>query len=578
MVVIKRKAEVETGFSNKRIGVLGLAIFLFGVIIIIRLFNLQVLQHSFYTTLASEKQEVYKDLIPQRGSIYTREKGKLYPLVTNRDYYLAYAEPVKIDDAGKIIDTITPILELEEEEWKEILGRLNKENDPYEPIKTKVTKQQVEQIEALELEGIGFIPQTFRFYPEKEIGGHIFGFVSTKDNEQIGQYGLEGYFNQELSGKPGLLKSIKDALGALITIGPRSIKKAEDGVDLVLTIDRNIQFNACQKLQEFYDWFDADGGNVIIMRPTGAILAMCSLPDFDPEYYGQVEDINHFNNSTIFSPYEPGSIFKMVTMAAGLDTGAVSPDTTYVDEGEVKVGPFTIKNADLQAHGEQTMTQVLEKSLNTGAIFVEQKVGKDTFRKYVKDFGFGDITGIQLDTEVAGDISSLDKAGDIYGITASYGQGITVTPIQMITAFAAVANRGKLVKPYIISEIIRPDGETQITQPRQIRQVIDSKTAALLTGMLTSVVENGFGEKASVDGYYLAGKTGTAQVVASGGGYGDETVHTFVGFGPVINPQFVMLVKLDNPKGIRFSSDSVTPLFSQLAEFLLNYYQIPPDY
>lgn len=564
-------------FSEVRIIILALVIFLFGAIIIFRLFTLQIAQNSFYLTMASKRHEVYKDLFPARGSIYTREDEKLYPLVANRDYYLVYAEPSKIASPKKIVDSITSILGLEEEEWKDLLGRLAKRDDPYEPIKHKATKQQIEQIEELELEGIGFMPEPYRFYSEQGIGGHIFGFVSFKDEEKRGQYGLEGHFNKELSGKSGLIKSMKDALGSLITIGPRSVQKAEDGADLVLTIDRHIQFKACQKLKEFYDYFEAEGGSVIIMEPTGAIIAMCSLPDFDPENYNEVEDINYLNNPAIFYPFEPGSVFKAITMAAGLDTGKVEPETTYVDEGEVKVYPYIIRNADFQAHGEQNMIYVLEHSLNTGALFVEQEIGKKTFKKYVEAFGFGENTGISLDTEMPGDLSQLDKRGDIYGITASYGQGITVTPLQMVTAFAAIANRGQLPKPYIVSEIIQPDDTKQIIQPEVVRQVIEPKTASLLTGMLISVVENGYGAKAKVDGYYLGGKTGTAQVAAAGG-YGAKTIHSFVGFGPVANPKFVMLVKLDNPKGIRFSSDSITPLFGQLAEFLLNYYQIQPDY
>ena len=573
----QQRPEVFKSFSESRIIILALFIFLFGLLIIFRLFSLQVVQNSFYTLMASERHEVYKDLFPERGLIYTEEKGELYPLVANRDYYLVYAEPTKIESPNKIVDSVTSILGLEEEEWKDLLARLAKRDDPYEPIKHKVTKRQVEQIEALGSDGVGFLPETYRFYPEEGIGGHILGFVSMKDEEKVGQYGLEGYFNEELSGKSGLLKSIKDALGYLITIGPRSVQKAEDGVDLVLTIDRHIQFTACQKLQEFYNYFEAESGTVIIMEPTGAIIAMCSFPDFDPEYYSEVEDINYLNNPAIFCPFEPGSVFKAITMAAGLDTGKVEPQTTYVDEGEVKVGPYTIRNSDLQTYGEQTMTQVLEKSLNTGALFVEQEIGKETFKKYVEAFGFGKNTGITLDTEMPGDLSQLNKRGDIYGITASYGQGITVTPLQLITAFAAIANRGKLVKPYIISETIKPNGDKEITQPKEVRQVIQPKIASLLTGMLISVVENGYGKKAGVEGYYIGGKTGTAQVAAAGG-YGAKTIHSFVGFGPVSNPKFVMLVKLDNPKGIRFASDSITPLFGQLAEFLLNYYQIVPDY
>ncbi len=576
---LQQPIEAPESFSDKRILLLAVAIFLFSGVLIIRLFVMQVLQHDFYTALATKRQEVVKSLTPERGSMYTRDQNsELYPLVTNREYFLAYAEPVKITDTAKFIDAVVPVLGLEEAVWKDLLGRINKEGDPYEPIVDKVTKAQKEQLEALDLTGLGFVSETKRFYPDKNLGGHIFGFVGFQEDKKIGQYGLEGYFNDELSGKSGLLRSVKDALGSLIAIGPRQIEQAENGSDIVLTVDRNIQFNACQKLKEFYDWFKAESGTVIIMRPTGAILAMCSFPDFDPEFYNEVEDINDLSNPAIFTAYEPGSVFKAVTMAAGLDTGEVEPTTTYTDEGEVKVGPYTIRNSDLKGHGEQNMIYVLEKSLNTGAIFVQQKVGKNRFRDYVKKFGFGELTGIELDTEGTGNIESLDKSGDIYSITASYGQGITVTPLQMITAFATIANNGALPKPYIVSEKISPDGAIEKIEPHNVRQVVSPKAATLLSGMLTSVIEQGYDAKAKVPGYYMAGKTGTAQIADGHGGYGVQTIHTFIGFGPVSNPQFVILIKLDKPQGPRFASDTLSPLFSQLGEYLVHYWEIPPDY
>src|SRR3989338_1875041 len=389
------KRFTDNGIEKEsRITILTVVIFLFGLIIIGRLFTLQILQNSFYSLLATEKHEIYRDLFPQRGSIYVHEGGDLYPLVTNKDYYLVYAEPIKIKSPNTVIDKITPILGLEEEEWKALLPKLAQNDDPYEPIKHKVSPEQVEQIESLGLDGIGFLPETYRYYPEKSIGGHIFGFVGFQSDERVGQYGLEGYFNQELSGKSGLLKSVKDALGSLVTIGPRSIQSAEDGVDLVLTIDRQVQFFACQKLKEFFDYFQSEKGSVIIMEPkTGAIIAMCSLPDFNPEYYNEVEDINYLNNPAIFYDYEPGSVFKPITMAAALELGEIEPDTTYEDTGEVKVGPFTIRNFDNQAHGIKTMTEVLELSLNTGAMFAAEKIGKDNFREFVEAFGFGQPTG-----------------------------------------------------------------------------------------------------------------------------------------------------------------------------------------
>jgi cell division protein FtsI/penicillin-binding protein 2 len=565
-------------FSEGRISVLALVVLIFGLLLIVRLFYLQVWRHPYYYSLAAERQEVNRDLFPVRGQIYTREKDELYPLVANREYYLLYAEPSKIQSPNKIIDGLTPILGLKEEEWKEMLTRLGKKDDPYEPLKHKITKKQADQIKDLNFEGLGFLPEPYRFYPEKSIGGHLFGFVSYNDNKSTGQYGLEGYFNDQLSGKPGLIKSIKDAVGSLITIGPRSIKNAENGSDLVLTVNREIQYTACQKLKQYYERFSAQSGTVIIMQPDGAILAMCSYPDFDPENYRETKDINIFNNPATFVAYEPGSVFKAYTMAAGLDSGAVTPQTTYEDTGEVKISNFTIKNSDLKAHGKQNMVDVLEHSLNTGAIFVEQKMGKDTFERYIRDLGFGKLTGITLDRESSGNLASLNKSGEIFGMTASYGQGITATPIQLVTAFAAIANQGKLPKPYIVSEIIKPNGEKEVFSPQVVKQVISPKAASMLAGMLTSVVERGYGKKAGVKGYYFAGKTGTAQIASPSGGYGAETNHTFIGFGPVSSPKFVMLMKLEKPKGPKFAEDTIVPLFHDLAEFMINYYQISPDY
>ncbi len=565
-------------FDEHRVTIFSLFVFLCAAALVGRLFYLQIIRHSYYADLATKRQEVHRELEPTRGTLYVREGERLYPLVTNREYYLVYAEPVHIKDATSTMQTLAPILELTPEEIIALTPRLAQDNDPYEPIKKKITKQQIEQISAAKLVGIGYIPETHRFYPDSNIGGHVFGFVTNTDEGREGHYGLEGYFNKELSGTPGSVSSFKDALGSLITIGDREVKKADDGDSLVLTLDRTLQYTACEKLKQYSDRWSADGATVIIMEPTGAILAMCSLPDFDPTNYSDTEDINTFNNPAIFTAFEPGSVFKAFTMAAGLDMGVISPNTTYTDEGEIKIDRFTIKNSDLKAHGVQTMTEVLQKSLNTGAIFAEQKVGKANYKKYLERFGFGEKTGIELDTESEGDISAVNKAGEIYGMTASYGQGVTATSLQVASAFSALANNGTLMKPYIVKEIIHADGTTELIQPKEVRQVISPKASALLSGMLTSVVEQSYDRKAKVPGYYFGGKSGTAQVPSPKGGYSEKTTHSFAGFGPVSNPKFVVYVKLDNPKGVRFSTESIVPMFGELAKFLVGYYQIPPDY
>jgi cell division protein FtsI/penicillin-binding protein 2 len=347
-----------------------------------------------------------------------------------------------------------------------------------------------------------------------------------------------------------------------------------------LTLDRNIEFFVCEKIKAAVERHGADGGSVVVMDPkSGAILAMCSYPDFDPNEYSKTEDINVFNNPATFYQYEPGSIFKAITIAAALDLEKVTPTTTYNDEGFVKVDDRTIKNSDEKAHGVQTMTDVLDESLNTGAVFAVQKIGAESFKKYVEDFGFGETVGIGLDFESSGNISSLSKKGAIWSATGSFGQGISVTPIQVVAAFGAIANGGKLMKPYIIDEIRKSNGEIIKAEQKVIRQVISSRTATLLGGMLASVVEHGHGKRAGVPGYYVAGKTGTAQVAKKdGSGYErDVTIGSFVGFAPVEDPKFVMLVKIDHPRDTIWAEATAAPLFGEIAKFMLNYFKVPPS-
>ncbi|MBU0636632.1 penicillin-binding protein 2 [Patescibacteria group bacterium] len=500
------------------------------------------------------------------------------------------------------------------------LAILNKANDPYEPLEQKVDievlkklyvglagfekkifntqdleiknnkifftvidKDNKQQKKELVISGIGFVMKPYRFYPENNIGANLLGFVRDINNEQRGSYGLEGFFDQDLYGKSGSLKAEKDATGKIVIINDKEYNSPHDGSDIILTINRSIQFVVCEKLNQAILKHGADSGSVIIVNPkTGEILAMCSNPDFDPNNYQAVKNIRDYNNQAIFSQFEPGSIFKVITMAMGLDQKKIIPQTTYNDTGNVKIANYKIENSDHLAHGIVNMTEVLEQSLNTGAIFVMRQIKPDIFGKYIKDFGFGEKTGIELEGENKGDIKNLfqEKLNkELYAATASFGQGIAVTPLQITMAFAVLANNGILMKPYIVKEIIKPDGVKIITKPQQIRQVISEKAAMILGGMMVNVVENGHGEKAGVKGYYIAGKTGTAQVPKKDGrGYQEGShIGSFAGFAPADNPQFVMLVKIDNPRDVEWAESSAAPLFGEIAEFILNYWQVPKE-
>jgi len=614
----------QRGRGSKRIKVLSLAFVIFSALIILRLFDLMILHGSFYSALALGQHELYQKLFPQRGEIYVVEKDgdqkKLFPLVTNRTLPSLYAVPREIEDASstaaKLIEILgPPEAENSAEEEKKLFAdlagnsnqqlvaeikvsrrekllqektqaaindlnqRLSDQTDVYEPLRSKLTADQVTKIKALKIMGLGFQDQDYRFYTDKGLGGQLFGFVGYRDNKLQGNYGLEGYFDKILTGKQGEITSERDALGNLIAIGQQSFIEKEDGAQLVLTIDRAIQYRACQELKNSIELHQAKGGSIIIIKPqTGAILAMCSFPDYDPNEYYKVPDLGLFNNPAIFNTYEPGSVFKTITMAAALNEGKITPETVYTDMGLVDFGQYKIRNFNDKVYGVQTMTQVLETSINTGAIFAMRQIGPSVFTKYVKAFGFGEPTGIELAGEINGDIANLSKKGEIFAATASFGQGISVTPLQMAAAFASIANGGKLMKPYLVSQIITGDKITNI-EPQEVRQVISPKTAALLSGMLVSVVENGHAKKAQIAGYRVAGKTGTAQIPKPGGGYmsDDHIIGSFVGFAPFNNPQFAMLIRVDEPQEGRLGETVAGPVFANVGKFILQYYNVPYD-
>lgn len=566
-----------------RLKFLKFVVLILATVIVLRLFVIQVVDEHFYDALAEGQYTLYQELFPERGEILVQDfkDGTTYAAATNVDMGFVYADPRKVEDPKSTAELIADLLSFSEEEKLTLLEKLSKQGDPYEPIKRRVSEELIQQLEILNLLGIDYVREAVRTYPESGLGGQLFGFVgSNEDGSQSGKYGIEGMFDQELSGSEGYLLSERDAAGRFITVGDRSLEPAVDGVDVVLTIDRTIQYTACEKLRQAVLKYEADGGSVVILDPkTGAVLALCGDPDFDPNAYNQVNDISIFQNPVVFNAYEPGSIFKPITMAAALDAEAVTPATTFEDTGSVVVDEYTITNADEKVYGTQTMTQVLENSVNTGVIFAMEQMGKEKFVEYVERFGFGTYTGIELGGESTGNVSSLKESAESYTATATFGHGITVTPIQMAAAFAAMANNGTLMQPYVVSEIRAADGTSEVTTPHQVRQVISEHSSRLISAMLISVVENGHGKRAAVPGYYIAGKTGTAEVPREDGlGYQrDVTIGSFAGFGPVGDARFAMVVRLDHPRAVRFAESSAAPLFGEIAEFLLRYFEVPPQ-
>ncbi len=556
---------------------------LFALVIVIRLATLQILDHDAYQALATGQHSLFRQLYPERGRIFVHDMkdSALVPIALNQSLSLLYADPRSIKDPKTIAESVGKILAYDQVHLDELIQRLSDASRVYVPIERRLKPDKAEALGALKLPGLAQTAEPSRLYPETSLGGHVIGFLGyAADGSLAGKYGIEGYFEKQLAGTPGSIRSEKDISGRLIAIGERAINPATNGSDIILTIDRSIQYTACASLRKAIQEHEAEGGSVIILDPsTGRILAMCGSPDFDPNEYRSVNAVSIFNNPAIFGSYEPGSVFKAMTIAAGIDAGAIAPTTTYNDVGEVNIGKFTIKNSDGKANGVQTMTGALERSLNTGMIFAMRKMGATTFADYVKKFGFGERTGIELESESAGDVSSLDSSSEIYAATASFGQGISVTPLQLAAAYAALANGGLLKRPYIVDEIRHADGSVDMRRPTDVRRVIDAKTSRLLGAMLVSVVEHGHGKQAAVPGYYIAGKTGTAQVARKDGHLGyevDRTIGSFAGFGPVENPRFAMVVRLDNPKGVHWAESTAAPLFGEIASFLVKYFNIPP--
>lgn len=574
MAVIRENFE---SVSSWRIYALAFLFFAVGVIVFLRFYSLQVEQYDQYRALAEGQHSIFKSLVPKRGEIFIKDREGSYPLAVNRETKMAYAVPKEIENPADAAFVISDILQMDANDLKE---KFSKENDSYEPLKHRLSDEEINRINNLQIKGIHLSDENYRYYPSAELASNVAGFVGWKDNSLGGRYGFEAFQDEKLRGVEGSLFHQRDASGGWIGGSQKDITQAKDGDSFVLTLDHIVQYQAEKIIKNAIGKYESDSGSIIVMEPsTGKILAMADFPTFNPNEYAKVEDISAFRNTAVNDAYEPGSVFKSFTIAAGIDSGKISPDTTYVDTGAVSEAGYTIKNSDLKANGLQTMTNVLEKSLNTGVIYVEKLLGNKNFSDYMKRFGFGEQTGIDLMGESAGNLNNLKNLkSNIQFFTASFGQGITVTPIQLASAYSAIANGGSLMKPQIIDKIIYPDGREEKIEPQEIRRVISQK-AALETGeILQSVVDNGHGKRAGVPGYLVGGKTGTAQLVDSETGkYAEgKSIGSFAGFAPINDPKFTIVVRLDNPKNVEWAESSAAPAFGELMKFLLEYYNVEP--
>ncbi|MEK7503761.1 MAG: penicillin-binding protein 2 [Patescibacteria group bacterium] len=549
--------------KNWRINLVLALIFILSAAITCRLFFLQVIRHDFYTALARGQQKLFWDVIGDRGEIFFANND--LPIATNREYSFLYLSPAEVpgDEKEKVASALSEKLDMDK---NYLLSKLQ-EDSLYALIRDKMTDEEVVSIEDLNLTGVHFKKQTFREYPYGDFASHILGFVNEAGE---GQYGAEEYFNDVLRGKEEFWEGIKGPLGYFFSGLSNSDNK---GADLHLTIDYNIQYFAEKLLRNVEKTLNIEGGTIIVIDPnSGKLLALADLPSFNPSEYSEKTDFSVFQSDVTQKIFEPGSVFKPITMAGAIDQGKITPETIYQDPGVLEIGGWPIYNYSQRRYpGDITMTQVLEKSINTGAVFAESQLGHKKFLEYVTNFGIFKKTGIDLQGEIAPANMEFKKGYEINYATASFGQGIEMTPIQLVRAFSAIANGGKLVKPYLVEE------DQEISN----NNVISPQTASKVTAMLVSVVEAAYTKAAQVPGYYVAGKTGTAQVSYSAlginqKGYSDKTWQSFIGFAPAFNPQFLILVKLNNP-ATQTAEYSAVPVFQELAKYIIDYYQIPPD-
>jgi cell division protein FtsI/penicillin-binding protein 2 len=548
------------------------------IVVVFQLLKVQVVDHQFYKNWAREQQvrAVTMDK-PPRGVIRDRD-GRL--LAGNGVRYAVEAAPAYVVDKEGAAVKLASVLHLPASHVEDLLSSRdeNEELRKWVPIAPSVSRETGEQVLDEDINGITVRPLWKRRYPEGTLSSHTLGFSTMI----TGYYGIEGFYDEMLRPKEVEWVAPVDVASVPIPWQPIAGELPRRGVDLELTVDRTVQALVEEELRRAVWEYEAEGGTIIVMDPdTFGILGMASLPAYDPERYTEFvdQDSPPFEDPAISKQYEPGSVFKILTMAAALDSGIVTPGMTYVDQGWIEVGGQTIRNASGKVYGESTMADILIESLNVGAAWLSKRMGPDLFYRYIQEFGIGERTGVDLAGEVSGQLWLPDDIEHWHPSnlgTNSFGHGVAVTPLQMLTAVATVANDGVRLQPRVVGRRIAPDGTVSVHQRLVMERVISSEAASHLCEMLVRAVEEG-ATLASVDGYRVGGKTGTAQIPIPGGYDPNDTIATFVGFGPVPNPKLVVLVKLDRPQTSPWASRTAAPTFQRLTSRLFTALAIPPS-
>lgn len=504
----------------------------------------------------------------RRGTIYDRNGRELVISVSSDTIY---AIPPEVKNPEETAEKLAEILGLK---YEDVYKKLTKKSN-FEYIKRKVPAELAKEVKKLELAGIDIVEESQRSYPNGNLASHILGFVGI---DNYGLNGIEVTMEKELAGTPGRIVTEKDSLGREIPQAIHQYYPPVPGNNLILTIDETIQYFAERELDKVMETTKAKGASVIVMDPkTGGILAMANRPDFNPGKYADSPQ-STWRNSAIWLNYEPGSTFKVITAAAALEEGTVTPETRFYEPGYATVSGERIKCWYYpRAHGAQSFEEVVQNSCNPGFIEVGLELGKERFYKYIRAFGLGQKTGIPLAGEAKGILYPEKQVKSINLATMSIGQSISVTPIQLVTAISAVANDGVLMKPQLVKEIRDTEGNlVKEYKPEPVREVISKSTARQLRGILEKVISHGTGSKAFMEEYPAAGKTGTAQKAGKGGYMSGKYVASFAGFAPVDNPRIAVLVVIDEPEGVYYGGQIAAPVFQSLARDTLRYLNVPP--
>lgn len=578
-----------------KISLLGLGMMLMSLIIILRLAYWQIFNNQDLVESATKQIFASKNNLASRGSILTSDLSTV--VGTQHGYQLSIDKRylnISNEEITKLLAPITwqipEYVVQEASNSSKIIRDINEEqarlqklienpNTKYVTVANNLilTPDNVSMLS--KIDGLILQSQHSRIYTQPITLPHVLGFVG-KDNlgNTVGRYGLEGYYELELAGRSGVIKREKDNRGRSLIFGQKIETPRIDGRTLITSIDRTIQFIVEKELEQGLQTYQASAGTVIVMEPqTGAILAMASLPDYHPGWYEYYPN-TVYSNPAIGSSFEPGSIFKVIVIASALDNQVISLNTICPCNNTVRIGSNVISNYDNKIYPNSSMVDILKHSDNIGMVYIGKQMGIESMIDGLQKFGFGSKTNIDLEEEMSPRLRPINQWREIDLATASFGQGVAVTPIQMITAVNVLANHGVLMEPYIVKELIENDKNIQV-QPNPVRQVISpqtSKDISTLMSQATDYLINNQGRK-DLKGYNIAGKTGTAQIPIEGQYHEDKVMASYIGFAPYDNPKFVMLVTLNDPRSANFASQTAAPLWFNIAKQLFQHWNIQPD-